>query len=125
EFDFMREFDRDLVGYRIDAGSPAAHRGYSDLPLPRRARVVAVVRDGVLIDRASLARLQAGDYVMLLAPPEGVPRLDRLFLTAPAAGRKPGGSLGDFAVPATATMAALAETYGLALDQEKLDEPVG
>src|SRR3546814_9749305 len=36
EFDFMREFDRDLIGYRIAAASPASRRGFPDLPLPDR-----------------------------------------------------------------------------------------
>jgi cell volume regulation protein A len=124
EFDFMREFDRDLVGYRIAAASPAAHRGFADLPLPKRVRTVAVVREGVLTDRNALDRLRTGDYVLMMAPPEQTARLDRLF-TPPAAGGRQPSSLGDFAFPAATTMGALAEMYGLTLSREDGDEPVG
>ncbi len=124
EFDFMREFDRDLVGYRIAAASPAGHRGFSDLPLPRRVRTVAVVREGVLMDRSALDRLKPGDYVLMMAPPDQAARLDRLFMPPAASGRQP-ASLGDFAFPAATTVRALAEMYGLTLGHADLDQPVG
>lgn len=124
EFDFMREFDRDLVGYRIEAGSPATHRGFPDLPLPERVRVVAVVREGALVNRATLDRLRAGDYVLLLTPPDRAARLDRLFMPPAATGRK-AASLGDFAFPASTTMGAIAELYGVAVDREARDQTVG
>lgn len=124
EFDFVRDFDRDLIGYRLSAGSPAAHRAFRDLPLPRRVRTVAVMRDGALLDRASLDRLRAGDYVLLVTPPEHAPRLDRLFLPPGVTGRTP-ASLGDFAFPASTTMGALAEMYELTLSREARDEPAG
>jgi cell volume regulation protein A len=124
EFDFMPEFDRDLIGYRIAAASPAAHRGYADLPLPRRVRIMAVVRDGALLDRSALDRLKSGDYLLMLAPPDQAARLDRLFIPPAAAGRK-AASLGDFAFPAATTVGALAEMYGLEFSREERDEPIG
>jgi cell volume regulation protein A len=120
----MREFDRDLLGYRIVHGSPSTHRGFADLPLPRRVRTVAVVRDGVLMDRSSLDRLRAGDYMLMMAPPDQAARLDRLFVPPAAGGRQP-ASLGDFAFPPATTMGALAEMYGLTLGREDREEPVG
>jgi len=124
DFDFLREFDRDLIGYRVAAASPAAHRDFATLPLPKRARTVAVVRDGALTDRTALERLRAGDYVLLLTPPDQAGRLDRLFMPPTLTGRAP-ASLGDFAFPAATTMATLAEMYDLALGREPRDEPVG
>jgi cell volume regulation protein A len=124
EIDFMKELDRDMIGYRVSAASPAAHRGFSELPLPKRVRTVAVVRDGGLADRTALDRLKAGDYVLLLTPPDQAARLDRLFMPPAAGGRKT-ASLGDFAFPASTTMGALAEMYGLTLNREAREEPVG
>ena len=123
DIDFTKEFDRDLIGYRVAPASPAAHRAFPDLPLPKRVRTVAVVRDGVLVDRASLERLRGGDYILLMTPPDQTVRLDRLFMP-PAAGRKT-ASLGDFAFPASTAMGALAEMYGFAVSRDVREEPVG
>src|SRR5690606_33610906 len=66
ELDVPGEFDRELVGYRLDDESPAAKA--TRLPLlPEGVRYAAVLRDHQPLDTCGLAELQAGDYVYLLA----------------------------------------------------------
>ena len=57
--------------------------------------------------------MREGDYVYLLAPPEKAQALDRFFVKLPSPLSPDPRLLGDFFVPATATLGALAEIYGL------------
>jgi cell volume regulation protein A len=57
--------------------------------------------------------VREGDYVYLLAPPEKAQALDRFFVDMPPPARPDPRLLGDFFVPADATLGALAEIYGL------------
>ena len=57
--------------------------------------------------------LREGDYVYLLAPPEKAQALDRFFVNMPPPRTPDPALLGDFFVPGTATLGALAEIYGL------------
>jgi cell volume regulation protein A len=125
DFDLMRDFDRDMVGYRVEEGSVATQRLFHQLPLPRRARVVTVVRGGTIQRREELARLETGDYVLAIVPPEQIGRLDRLFMARAQPRRRAAAALGDFAFPADTPLAALAEAYGLPVAAEAAQEPIG
>ena len=126
DFELMQDFDRDLVGYKVEDASPATQRLFHQLPLPRRARVVTVVRGGTIQRREDLARLEPGDYVLVIAPPEQVARLDRLFMARPQRRRRrAAAALGDFAFPADTPLSALAETYGLRFKPGAAGETVG
>jgi cell volume regulation protein A len=57
--------------------------------------------------------VREGDYIYLLAPPEKAQALDRFFVNLPAPAEPDPRLLGDFFVPGTATLGALAEIYGL------------
>jgi cell volume regulation protein A len=57
--------------------------------------------------------VREGDYVYLLAPPEKAQALDRFFVNMPPPASPDPRLLGDFFVPGTATLGALAEIYGL------------
>ena len=57
--------------------------------------------------------MREGDYVYLLAPPEKAQALDRFFVKLPPPIAPDPRLLGDFFVPGTATLGALAEIYGL------------
>jgi len=125
DFELMQDFDRDLVGYRVEERSPATLRLFHQLPLPRRARVVTVVRGGTIQRREDLARLEVGDYVLVMAPPEQVARLDRLFMARNDRRRRAAAALGDFAFPAATPLGALAEAYGLTIPAELTGETAG
>ncbi len=65
--------------------------------------------------------VQAGDYVYLLAPPEKAQALDRFFADLPPPRAPDPRLLGDFFVPGTATLGALADIYGLQISDEHMD----
>lgn len=125
DFELMQDFDRDLVGYKVEDASPATQRLFHQLPLPRRARVVTVVRDGTIQRREELTRLERGDYVLVIAPPEHVAKLDRLFMArAQRRGRRATAALGDFAFPADTPLSALSNAYGVAFPTEAAADSV-
>jgi cell volume regulation protein A len=65
--------------------------------------------------------VREGDYVYLLAPPEKAQALDRFFVKMPPPLSPDPRLLGDFFVPATATLGALAEIYGLQVAADHTD----
>jgi cell volume regulation protein A len=65
--------------------------------------------------------VQAGDYVYLLAPPEKAQALDRFFVDLPPPRAPDPRLLGDFFVPGTATLGALADVYGLQISADHMD----
>ena len=68
--------------------------------------------------------LQEGDYVYLLAPPEKAQALDRFFVEMPPPRAPDPGLFGDFYVPGTAALGALAEIYGLQVAAEHAELPL-
>ena len=63
----------------VGAGSRAEHEELSSLPLGKNVWVTLVVRDGAAVPPTGSLQLRAGDRVVLLAEPEDVPALARLF----------------------------------------------
>lgn len=128
EVDLGNTLDRDIASYRVDAGSMALGYPYAELPLPRRCRIITVIRDGTVMDRARLERLMAGDYVLALAPPEQMYSLDRLF-TAAAKVRRPTDTgdevFGEFSVSGDAEIGALASLYGFDVEERYKSMVVG
>ena len=78
-----------MVGYRVEARSPAASKAVETLPIPPTASVLVVIRDGIAHSAASAPPLAPGDYVLALARPQYLALLDRLF------GRRPDRSRAD------------------------------
>jgi cell volume regulation protein A len=106
--------DRDIAGYRVGRQSPALDHDLADLPLAPGARIVGVLRGDTALDRGAVARLQAGDYVLTVAPPEVTHSLDRLF-----AARTPVDTevFGEFSFTGDVAAQALADAYGLRLSE--------
>jgi len=73
-----------------------------------------VLRGDAALDRGAVARLQPGDYVLTVAPPEVTHRLDRLF-----AARTPVDTevFGEFSFAGDVAAHALADAYGLLLSE--------
>ena len=109
ELDLPGQLAREIVGYPVPANSPYLRRGL----IPNWARPTLVVRKEEILTPAEAAPVQEGDYVYLLAPPEKAQALDRFFVNMPPPAVPDPALLGDFFVPGTATLGALAEIYGL------------
>ncbi len=108
ELDLPGQLSHEMVGYPVGADSLALRLGV----VPKWVRPVLLIRKGALLDPASAWPLQAQDYIYVVAEPEHLGRLDRLF-----------GSVGDLTVPqdnefslnGNAPMQAVAALYGLPL----------
>ena len=104
----------ELVVYHITEDSPVA-RGQR---LPRWARPSLVVRDGRSYRLHRAGRLRTDDYVYIFTSPVFLPLLDRLFATRTALGTADEAFFGDLTISPTASLGALADSYGLLVDAE-------
>jgi cell volume regulation protein A len=109
ELDLPGQLEREIVGYPVASNSPFLRRGL----IPNWARPTLVVRSQKILTPTEANPVREGDYVYLLAPPEKAQALDRFFVNMPPPLAPDPRLLGDFFVPATATLGALAEIYGL------------
>ncbi|HEY0301623.1 MAG TPA: potassium/proton antiporter [Rhizomicrobium sp.] len=109
ELDLPGQLAREIVGYPVSANSPYLRRGL----IPNWARPTLVIRKEEIMTPAEAEPVRVGDYVYLLAPPEKAQALDRFFMNMPPPRAPEPELLGDFFVPGTATLGALAEIYGL------------
>ncbi|MFI4905042.1 MAG: potassium/proton antiporter, partial [Burkholderiales bacterium] len=109
ELDLPGQLAREIVGYPVTRNSPFMRRGL----IPNWARPTMVVRKEEILTPPEADPLVEGDYVYLLAPPEKAQALDRFFVDMPPPAKPDPRLLGDFFVPGTATLGALADIYGL------------
>jgi potassium/hydrogen antiporter len=117
ELDLPGQLAREIVGYPVTANSPFLARGL----IPNWARPTLVVRDEQILTPTEADPVREGDYVYLLAPPGKAQALDRFFVDMPAPSTPDPALLGDFFVPGTATLGALAEIYGLQVAADHTD----
>jgi cell volume regulation protein A len=109
ELDLPGQLAREIVGYPVPANSPYLRRGL----IPTWARPTLVIRNEEILTPTEAAPVREGDYVYLLAPPEKAQALDHFFVRTPPPAKPDPQLLGDFFVPGTATLGALADIYGL------------
>jgi cell volume regulation protein A len=101
-----------VVGYRVEARSPATSKAVEALPIPPTASVLVVIRDGIARSAASTPPLAPGDYVLALARPQNLALLDRLFGPRPDRSRADArGLLGEFSFEGGTALAAIAHLY--------------
>lgn len=128
DIDLGNTLDRDIASYKVEPGCIAMGYAYAEMPLPRRCRIITVIRDGTVMDRGRLERLETGDYLLVLAPPEQLFSLDRLF-ALPDKGRRasaPGDEVfGEFVIPGDTLIGAVVAMYGIEVDAKFHQEPVG
>jgi cell volume regulation protein A len=106
--------DREAASWRVAPMSPALEHPYAELHLPRRTRIIAVIRDGAVVTREQVDKLAVDDYVIALAPPQHVMALDRLFSTRPPPKRGANApELGEFVFDGDVTLGRLCGMYGL------------
>lgn len=121
ELDLPGQLAREIVGYPVAANSPFLRRGL----IPTWARPTMVVRDEDILTPLEAQPLREGDYLYLLAPPEKAQALDRFFVDMPPPAAPDPRLLGDFFVPGTATLGALADFYGLQVAAAHAELPLG
>ncbi|MBP7066018.1 potassium/proton antiporter [Ferrovibrio sp.] len=128
DIDLGNTLDRDIASYKVEPGCIAMGYAYAEMPLPRRCRIITVIREGTVMDRSKLERLETGDYLLVLAPPEQLFSLDRLF-ALPDKGRRasaPGDEVfGEFVIPGDTLIGAVVAMYGIEVDAKFHQEPVG
>lgn len=105
--------DRDIVGYTVLPGSVALTRNFGALTLPQGARILAILRQGTVLEGTAAERLQPRDYVLIVVDPEGIHELDRIF--APRRLRREPGlaAIGEFMVDGGQKIADLGRLYGI------------
>ena len=108
------QMDRELIGYRVNEQSAVAGKTLDAIALPRRTRLMSLLRDDAVVPQQAVGALRPGDYVLLLCPPEQIFNLDRQFVPRRLeAARLDSASLGDFAFDGATTLATLARLYEL------------
>jgi len=120
ELDLPGQLAREIVGYPVPANSPFLRRGL----IPNWARPTLVIRNEDILTPAEAEPVREGDYVYLLAPPEKAQALDRFFVDMPPPAKPDPALLGDFFVPGTATLGALADIYGLQVAADHTEVPL-
>jgi cell volume regulation protein A len=124
EFDVPAVADRSISGYAVRLRSPVVEHDLAELPLPQRTAILSVIRNGAVLERAGLARLEAGDYALTVAPAEAQPHLDRLFgARAPDHARDE--VYGEFTFDATLPANILATLYGIPITPAEAAQPLG
>ncbi|MCC7273160.1 MAG: potassium/proton antiporter [Alphaproteobacteria bacterium] len=114
DLDPLHRQSRELVGYRVAAGSAAVGHVPVELHLPADAAVVTVLRDDRVLRPEAGEPLAPDDLVLALARTETLYRLDRLF----AAQVRPLHeavelTLGDFPVDPATAIGTIVDFYGL------------
>jgi potassium/hydrogen antiporter len=112
ELDLPGQLEQELVGYAVGPNNPYLRRRLA----PSWAKLMLVVRDEQVFTASEAQAVREGDHVYLLAPPGKAQALDRFFVDMPAPGAPDPQLLGDFFVSGEATLGALAEIYGIAID---------
>jgi cell volume regulation protein A len=117
ELDLPGSLEQELVGYSVATNSPYLRRGL----IPSWAKPTLFIRDERIMTPEEASEVRAGDYVYLLAPPEKAAALDRFFVDLPPPRAPDPRLLGDFFVPGTATLGALADIYGLQIAADHME----
>ncbi len=114
ELDIPGQQELELVGYRLAENAPAILDRRPRLPLPKGARVVAILRDRQLLDSLDPLDPRPGDYLYLIADPRDLPELDRLFVASPIPERLSElAFFGEFVLDGGARLADVCAVYGL------------
>jgi cell volume regulation protein A len=125
ELDLPATFGRNVTGYIVGENARAEDEELDGLKLPGRSELLSVFRNGVRLGSGAGHKLQAGDYVLAVAPPDQSTALDRLFAARPEAAASTEGLLGEFEMDGEASVAAVGALYGLDVAVEERSLGVG
>lgn len=112
EIDLPGQMDVELVAYPVAEGAPVS----APRPLPSWARLVMVVRGGQTLTPEAAGPMHAGDYAYVLAPPQRVHGLDRLFRAQEPVAAGDGAA---FPFVGEVRLGDLAGLYGLPVPQQE------
>ncbi|AHK79048.1 sodium:proton exchanger [Ectothiorhodospira haloalkaliphila] len=119
ELDIPGQQELELVGYRLMETTPVVREKWTSFTLPRSVRIVAHLRDKVLLDALNMLDLRPGDYLYLMASPHDLKALDRLFVASEAPERLSERQFfGEFVLNGVARLDDLSLAYGIAVPEE-------
>lgn len=117
--------DRDVIGYRVAVDSVVAGKPIDQVVLPKRSRIIAVLRQNLVVPSSHLRELKPEDFVLMVAPPEQIYAVDRLFVPRRPRNARNVVALGEFTFVADVSFAAVAGEYGLPVDESDRDKSLG
>lgn len=124
DLDVAGDGDRDVAGYRVGAKALVLDYRYAELALPRRVRVLSVIRDGVVMDRDTLEKLEEDDYVLLVAPPHEMFELDRVFSARRMVDAEADLVFGEFTLAGSARLGEVGGIYGFEVRPKDREQTV-
>lgn len=120
ELDLPGQPEYELVGYHLSADSPALYKLVHRLRLPRGTQVVAVIRDGALLEAIHDEILREDDFVYVLASPDTLPDVDRVLVAAGGPARlEEHAFFGEFVLNGDTPLVALVSAYDLAIPDRR------
>lgn len=123
DLDIPGQFNHDLLGYQLESDSFAVGKSPAQLPLPQEIEIAAVIRGTKVMNLNTVGPLRTGDYVYVLAIPEHVEALNRMFGVAHGPDRlEEHRFFGDFVLNGDACVADIETIYGLGLDYRNPEE---
>jgi len=123
DLDIPGQFYHDLLGYQLEADSLAVGKAPGQLPLPREVEVAAVIRGTHVLKLNEVGALRAGDYVYVLAIPDHIEALNRMFGVAHGPMRlEEHRFFGDFVLDGAARVADVEAVYRLGLSYREAEE---
>lgn len=113
------EQEKELLMYKVVAGSSVANTLARHLYLDDGAQLVGIIRNGVRLDDLTQARILPGDHVLLLAMGGATLSVGRLFSpSAPETRLEENVFFGSFVIQPDAGVEELALLYGFELPKE-------
>jgi len=126
DLDIPGQFDHDLLGYRLEANSLAVGKLPAQLPLPPEVEIAAVIRGTRVMNIETLGPLLTDDYAYVLAVPEHVETLNRMFGVAHGPARlEEHRFFGDFVLNGDARIVDVEAIYSLGINDHEPDETLG
>lgn len=115
-----QEQDKEILIYPVTAGSHAIGQAVTELPAIEGSQFIGIIRQGVLVEADSEKTLAGDDQVMILATPSARAGFTQLFAASPYL--EPNNFFGEFMVSHNATLADIADAYGvdIAITDSKL-----
>lgn len=124
DIDLPASGKRDLMIYTVRPGSRLSARGVRRLLQLENTSLLGVIRDGRLLRSRELHRLEPGDSVLLIAPPEHATTMDQLF-AGEAVPPRDAGIFGEFSFKGDVPLREVATFYDVAVPDEDRDRPLG
>jgi cell volume regulation protein A len=122
DLDIPLQTDRGVVALVVPPSSFVTKRDLSRISLPEGSEILAILRDGRFIQTLEASRLAPGDYVLVAATSDAIPKLDRLFGSREIGARLlPADTRGEFIFSGDTLTGDVADLYGFSVPKEQRD----